>query len=54
MLPTPDIGLVGWALRAWGESHAPALSWHASNPASRAGRGSERVVCTCYCNTVPA
>ncbi len=54
MLPTLDIDLAGWALRAWGETDAPALSWHASNPASRAGQVIDRVVYACYRDTVPA
>lgn len=33
MLPTLDIGLAGWALRAWSEADASDLSRHASNPA---------------------
>ena len=32
MLPTLDIGLDGWTLRAWREGDASALSEHANNP----------------------
>lgn len=32
MLPTLDIGVEGWTLRAWREGDAPALSLHAGNP----------------------
>ena len=32
-LPTLDLGLPGWALRAWREADADALARHANNPA---------------------
>jgi ribosomal-protein-alanine N-acetyltransferase len=31
-LPTLDLGLPGWTLRAWRESDATALTQHANNP----------------------
>ena len=31
-LPTLDLGLPGWTLRAWRESDATALTLHANNP----------------------
>ena len=32
VLPTIDLGLAGWCLRAWHEHDAPALAKHATNP----------------------
>ena len=31
-LPTLDIGIAGWTLRAWRDGDAPALAEHADNP----------------------
>lgn len=32
VLPTIDLGVAGWCLRAWHEHDAPALAKHATNP----------------------
>jgi RimJ/RimL family protein N-acetyltransferase len=32
VLPTIDLGIDGWTLRAWRDSDAPALAEHANNP----------------------